>query len=303
MPARGRAAQRRLFYRIWPGTAVAAGVLFAGATACGGNGGSANSSNAKASPESAGAFTVHAADRSLSGRCEGKTVEGKPTYVLEAGQGNGSQQLQQIADVLARSSLVCTYDRAGFGSSDPASRSPRRVGELVEDLNAVLERKDVPRPYVLVGHSLGALVVLLEMQRHPGDVAGVVAMNPGPTFHDWLRRLRGIVTPEELRDNEIKPLSGDVPEEPVDVRASDDLVTKPFPQQIPYPIMFAEDCGGGTDRYCKKVVKELEKTQRALAKLSSKGRFIKVTGAGHEIYLTDLDRVVAAIKDVAARSN
>lgn len=302
MPARVRVMQRHFSCRSRPAIAIVAAVLLA-TTACGGKGGSADSSDAAKSSSLRGPFTVHLAFRTLSGRCQGKVSGGKPTYVLEAGQGNGSQQLQQVADVLARSSLVCMYDRAGFGSSDPASRSPRRVGDLVADLHAVLGRKDLPRPYVLVGQSLGALMVLLEMQRHPDDVAGVVAMNPGPTFHDWLRRLRPIVTPEELRTNEIKPLSGDVPEEPVDVRRSDDLVTKPFPQQTPYTVMFAEDCGAGTDLYCNKVVRELEATQRALAKLNPKGGFIKVSGAGHEIYLTDLDRVVAAIKDVAARSN
>lgn len=169
------------------------------------------------------------------------------------------------------------------------------------NLRAVLRRKGVPRPYLLVGQSLGGLMVLLYMQRHPADLAGVVAMNPGPSYHDWLRRLRPIVTAEELRINEIEPLSGNLPDEAVDVRQSDDLLTKPFPQRIPYAVMFAEDCGGGADAYCNKVVSELEKTQRALANLSPQGRFVGVKGAGHEIYLAHLERVIAAIDDVAAR--
>ena len=67
-------------------------------------------------------------------------------------------------------------------------------------------------------------------------------------------------------------------------------------------MMFAEDCGGGSDPYCNKVVRELEQTQRALATLNPEGRFASVKGAGHEIYLTDLDRVLAAIDDVAERA-
>jgi len=243
--ARVRVMQRPLPLRSRPALAMVAAVLLAATSACGGNGGSADSSDAARSSSLRGPFTVHLAVRTLSGHCQGKVSGGKPTYVLEAGQGNGSQQLQQVADVLARSSLVCMYDRAGFGSSDPAGRSPRRVGDLVADLHAVLARKNLPRPYVLVGQSLGALLGLLEMQRHPDDVAGVVAMNPGPTFHDWLRRLRPIVTPEELRTNEIKPLSGDVPEEPVDVRRSDDLVTKPFSYRFRTPSCTARTAEGG----------------------------------------------------------
>ena len=86
------------------------------------------------------------------------------------------------------------------------------------------------------------------------------------------------------------------------MRESDALLAKPFPQEIPYVVMFAEDCGGGTDPYCNKVVRELEKTQRVLAGLSPEGRFVSVKGAGHEIYLTDLDRVIAAIEDVVERA-
>jgi len=299
---RVRVLQRRQSCASRPASLVIAAALLAATSACGGKGASGASPGSATASSVRGPFTVHVAGRTLSGRCQGKVVGGKPTYVLEAGQGNGVQQLQPVADALARSALVCMYDRAGFGSSDAASRSPRPVGELVEDLHAVLQRRSVPHPYVLVGHSLGALVVLLELQRHPDGIAGVVAMNPGPTYHDWLRRLRPIVTPEELRTNEIEPLSGDVPEEPVDVRRSDDLVTKPFPQRIPYTVIFAEDCGGGADAYCKKVVKQLERTQRALARLSPRGTFVAVKGAGHEIYLTHLQQVMATINDVAARS-
>jgi hypothetical protein len=66
--------------------------------------------------------------------------------------------------------------------------------------------------------------------------------------------------------------------------------------------MYAEDCGGGTDPYCNKVVEQLEASQRALAGLSPAGRFVAVSGAGHEIFVTDLDRVVAVVRDVVVRS-
>jgi len=282
------------------GVVAVAVALLASASGCGGGSTSTKSSSVK--PDVRGPFTVSVGGRSLYGECRGKVVAGRPTYVLEAGQGNDSHQLQPIADVLARSALVCIYDRAGLGAPEPAARSPRRVSDLVADLHAVVGRARVPPPYLLVGQSLGGLVVLLYMQEYPADLAGVVAMNPGPTFHDWVRRLRPIVTEEELRTNEIEPLSGNVPDEPVDVRQSDDLLTAPFPQRIPYAVMFAEDCGGGTDAYCNKVVKQLEQTQRALANLGRRGVFVGVKGAGHEIYVTHLKRVIAVINDVAARS-
>ena len=179
-----------------------------------------------------GPYAVEVDGRTLSGECRGTEVPGQLTYVLEAGQGNGSDQLRSIADDLARTGLVCTYDRGGFGSSDPAPHTTRLLSELLADLHAVLSQGGIPRPYPLVGHSLGGMMVVLYAQEHPGDVAGVVSMNPGPTYDDWVRRLRPIVTPQELRENEIGPRSGGVPEEPVDVRESDELLAKPFPQEI-----------------------------------------------------------------------
>jgi hypothetical protein len=49
-------------------------------------------------------------------------------------------------------------------------------------------------------------------------------------------------------------------------------------------------------------VDQLEHTQRELAKLSPEGRFVAVKGAGHEIYLTNLRRVIAEINAVEKRS-
>jgi pimeloyl-ACP methyl ester carboxylesterase len=278
------------------------GLALLSSAACGGGRNGEASQASKPKPRKPGGrFTVRTGGRSLSGRCEGSAVSGQPTFVLEAGQGNAANELHPVAQALERIGLVCSYDRAGFGGSDPVAANPRRLDDLLKDLRTVLAG-EIPKPYLLVGHSLGGSVVLLYAQLHPDEVAGVVSMNPGPTYHDWLRRLGPIVTGKELLENEIRPLTGSVPEEPVDTRGSDALLAKPFPQHVPYTIMYAEDCGGGTDPYCNKVVGQLEATQRALAALSPEGRFVAVKGAGHEIFATDLDRIVAAVKDVMDRS-
>jgi pimeloyl-ACP methyl ester carboxylesterase len=290
--------------------------ILASASACGGDDAGTNTGPSAAAPSAtgreattggtltggSGPFEVNVDSRTLSGECRGATVPGQPTFILEPGQGNDPSQLRSIADALQTEGLVCSYDRAGFGSSDPATENPIPINDVVSDLDAVLSQADIPGPYLLIGHSLGAMTVLLYAQQHPDGVAGIVSMNPGPTYQDWIRRLRPIVTPQELQDNEIGPLTGGVPEEPIDTRGSDALLEEPFPKDIPYTVMFAEDCGGGTDPYCNKVVDELEDTQRELAALGPEGRFISVKGAGHDIFLTDLDEVLAAIDDVLHRS-
>jgi pimeloyl-ACP methyl ester carboxylesterase len=276
------------------------------APGCGGGGGGGGTQPAPAKraarSDVARPLRVDVQGRTLRGECTGKAGPGRPTIVLAAGQGNDEHQLDAIASELAQAGLVCGYARAGIGGSDPPARTPPHMSDEIDDLRALLEQGRIPKPYLLVGQSLGGSLALMYAQRNPADLAGVVAMNPGPTYHDWLRRIRGSVTRTELIENEVKPLSGRGGDEPVDTRETDQLLADGMPAGLPYVVMYAEDCGGGADAYCLKVVKQLEQAHRALARLSSDGRFVAVKGAGHEIFRTDLPAVLAAIRAVMARA-
>src|SRR5215217_4442952 len=82
------------------------------------------------------------------------TGSGSPTVILEPGQGGASSDSGWVAPTLARDSTVCVYDRAGRGWSDPAD-DPQDAARIAADLHTLLERAQVPGPYVLAGHSLG----------------------------------------------------------------------------------------------------------------------------------------------------
>ncbi len=282
-------------------------VLLVVGVACGGKSSRGNSPRpSQTSTVSAPAvreFTVDVGGRTLWGLCQGEASLTTPTIVLEAGNGNDHTQLAPVADALKQHGLVCSYHRAGLGQSDPPQSARRALGDVVADLHSVLVGAHIPPPYLLVGHSMGGDVVLLYAQRYPAQVAGIVSMNPGPPYSDWLRRLRPIVTAKELLTNEIRPENGlDGGIERVVVRETDDLLDKPFPRGIPYTIMYAEDCAGGTDPYCNRVVGQLQDASRALATLTSEGRFVHVEGAGHEIFATDLDKVLGAINEIVRRA-
>lgn len=57
--------------------------------------------------------------------------------------------------------------------STPTAQS-RQLDGMADDLHALVTAADIPGPYVLVGHSLGGLIVHLFAQQHPQDTAGVV---------------------------------------------------------------------------------------------------------------------------------
>src|SRR5437867_3288856 len=104
--------------------------------------------------------------------CQGT---GSPTVVLESGAGEGWYTWALVQPVLARSYRTCSYDRAGIGFSD--SRSGRSVSALNDDLHELLRHGGERPPFVLVGHSLGGLLVRRFAARYPGEVAGIVLVD------------------------------------------------------------------------------------------------------------------------------
>src|SRR5215210_983337 len=114
------------------------------------------------------------------------TGSGSPTVVLEPGQGGASSDSGWVAPVVARDSRVCVYDRAGRGWSD-AAYGPQDAARIAADLHTLLERAQVPGPYVLAGHSFGGLYVQTFAANYPDQVAGLVLLDstapkPGPAL-------------------------------------------------------------------------------------------------------------------------
>ena len=72
---------------------------------------------------------------------------------------------------------VCSYDRAGDGWSD-LGPYPRTLHQIVYELHTLLERANVPPPYVLVGHSYGGWLVQQYASDYRTQVAGVVLWTP-----------------------------------------------------------------------------------------------------------------------------
>ncbi len=113
------------------------------------------------------------------------TGSGSPTVVVQPGGGEMSSNWAWIAPAVARTTRVCVYDRAGRGWSEPADTA-QDAEQISADLHTLLQRANVPGPYVVAGHSFGGLYTLTFAARYPDDVAGMVlvdstAPTPGAT--------------------------------------------------------------------------------------------------------------------------
>src|SRR5262249_42276308 len=69
-----------------------------------------------------------------------------------------------------------SYDRGGLGWSDPAPASAD-VEYRLADFATMLDQLRLPTPYILVGHSYGALLVRIFAERFPERVAGLVLID------------------------------------------------------------------------------------------------------------------------------
>lgn len=103
----------------------------------------------------------------------GEAEAGQPSVVLEAGIGGNSLDWQLVHDDIAKFTQVVSYDRAGYGWSDNP-RQPRTPDNIVDELRKLLQNANVAPPYVLVGHSFGALYLLRFVEKFADDVAVIV---------------------------------------------------------------------------------------------------------------------------------
>ncbi len=111
--------------------------------------------------------------------CMGDVVEGQPTVVLEGGRGSSAYDWTLVQREIAGFARVCSYDRAGYGWSEPGP--PPRSGEhLADELHRLLLKAGEPGPYLLVAHSHGAHTARLFARRQPDAVAGMVLLDARP---------------------------------------------------------------------------------------------------------------------------
>jgi len=104
-------------------------------------------------------------------KCSGET-KGGPTVILENGLTAISSLWFHIQSELEREVHVCSYDRAGIGWSDLTS-GPRDPASVARELHALLANAGVRGPYVVAGHSIGAIYAQAFQALYPQEVVGL----------------------------------------------------------------------------------------------------------------------------------
>ena len=104
------------------------------------------------------------------------TGQGSPTVILAAGSLEYSLFWALVQPEVAGFTRVCSYDRAGYGWSEP-SPLPRTATIMVKELHTLLTNAKVEGPYVLVGHSLGGMMMRVYTKKYPDEVVGLILVD------------------------------------------------------------------------------------------------------------------------------
>ncbi len=102
--------------------------------------------------------------------------EGSPTIVIDSGAGGFSLEWIDIQNNLAEQTRICSYDRAGYGFSDPGPL-PRTSAQIAFELRKLLDEAKINGPYVMVGHSFGGYNIRYFASLYPDDVIGMVLVD------------------------------------------------------------------------------------------------------------------------------
>lgn len=120
---------------------------------------------------------------------------GSPTVIFESGVADDSLTWSNVQPDVAKTTHTCSYDRAGYGWSDPGPQ-PRDAKTSAEELHTLLKNANVTGPFILVGHSLGGLYVREYAALYRSDVDAMVLVDASAPY--LFRRLR----PATVRANE-----------------------------------------------------------------------------------------------------
>ena len=251
------------------------------------------------------------------------TGRGSPAVIFESGLGGTSLDWIKVQPAVSEFTLACSYDRAGYGWSEPGP-PPRHAARIAAELDKLLVYASVRPPYVLVGHSFGGLTIrALAARKERRAVAGLVLVDA--THEQQFQRMAAAgmrtpmaptgrtfvianhwAVPQGLPET-LKPLAQRLALAPKAIRTlyselgriRDSALQVGSIRRMPdapVVVLARERRRDTVSIRAARLDKAWLDLQRDLAKAMKNGSLHVVPGSGHHIHLDRPERVVTAVR-------
>lgn len=220
-----------------------------------------------------------------------------PVFVLVHGLGVNSRLFREVTERLRDHGRVLVFDLPGFGGL-PHPSDPMSIGEFARAVNLALEELGVRRP-VLVGHSMGAQVVVEMVCREPWLGGRMVLIGPVVRAD---QRSMGKVLRAFLRSSAHERFGAALASVRAYVRAGLRWPLEVLPAMLSYPIEERLAGVGGRlviVRGDRDLLCPAEWADSLLQASGAVGHVVVAEGAAHQVVVDHADEVAAAALDVA----
>ncbi len=242
---------------------------------------------------------------------------GRPTIVIDTGVGETYESWESLIDTLSLETRVCAYDRAGYGQSEPGPM-PRNSQRAADELHLLLANSGEESPFLLVGHSLGALNLQVYAQKYPGEVYGLVLLDPSPLtwmLGERFPELRELFIEETIAMREASDAMSNSSDPDVMAQAAFmNAVASEFEEffgqtarevakinsfnKLPLVVIGATEPDPGFGERGEAFRQFWNEENQELADKSEKGKFILASRSSHHIHLDAPQVVIDAIHEM-----
>ncbi len=231
--------------------------------------------------------------------------QGAPTVVLISGFSAEQSYWNSVIPALIDKATIVTYDRPGIGKSEKGNL-PLHAEQSAKDLHALLKKTDVPKPYIIVGHSIGVGIARLFTSMYPKDVGGLILEDGSheSLLDEQLKILKGKDL-QALQEAALKTSRPAIPQNEAEYREETNEQLRnsgPLPH-IPFVVITSGDRSKAlppifSEQARKDLIKLGMDLQQKLVDLIPGGKHIIAEGVGHNIHVEKPEIVVESIIDM-----
>jgi pimeloyl-ACP methyl ester carboxylesterase len=262
------------------------------------------------------------------------TGTGDTPVLLVSGIPRLSFHFALVQNEVARFARVCSYDKGGEAWTDPFPRIT--AGEMLKELDAVVQHVAPNRPAVLVGHSFGGILIRAYYEMRPNKVRGLVLVDtPHPDnlvipVHGQRKKMYELTEEDMQAAAEFgRKQNAQAPPEPT-IQPPFDRLPTDLQQAHLWAMKKAIDASRTLDplvalkaqsEFAKRIkdqrlnvptivitrAKAAEgpdpwvESQQRLAAMAKDGKLVRAVGSGHDIQLEQPALIVQAVRELVAQ--